>query len=112
MAEVTVTHVELLGGDDWLAITEICRLCSIDAGALQELAELGVVAPRGAAPAEWQFPATGLPRLRVAGRLMRDLGVNASGAALAVELLDVQRELEQRIRALERLTDRSSHPPR
>jgi hypothetical protein len=44
-----------------------------------------------------------LPRLQIAARLMRDLGVNASGAALAVELLEAQRELERRIRHLERL---------
>ncbi len=103
MAEVTLTHVELIGEREWLAVTETCRLCRIDAGALQELAELGVIAPRGKAPAEWEFPAAGLARLRLAGRLMRDLGVNASGAALAVELLEVQRELERRIHALEHL---------
>jgi HAMP domain-containing protein len=34
---------------------------------------------------------------------MRDLGVNASGAALAVQLLEAQRELESRLRRLERL---------
>jgi hypothetical protein len=34
---------------------------------------------------------------------MRDLGVNASGAALAVELLEARRELERRLRHLERL---------
>jgi HAMP domain-containing protein len=36
---------------------------------------------------------------------MRDLGLNASGAALALELLEAQRELERQIRRLERLTD-------
>jgi hypothetical protein len=33
---------------------------------------------------------------------MRDLGVNVTGAALAVELLEARRELEVRLRALER----------
>ena len=53
------------------------------------------------------MPATALPRLRVAGRLMRDLGVNVSGAALALELLEAQRELERRISSLERLVGAS-----
>jgi chaperone modulatory protein CbpM len=103
MTDVRFTQVELLGERDWLAVTEICRLCHIDAAAVQELAELGVIAPRGTAPEAWEFPAAALPRLRVAARLMRDLGVNASGAALAVELLEVRHELERRLRALERL---------
>jgi chaperone modulatory protein CbpM len=68
-----------------------------------ELADLGVVSPRGYVPEEWQFPATAVPRLRTVSRLMRDLGVNASGAALAVELLDEQHDLERRLRRLERL---------
>ncbi|HUO18789.1 MAG TPA: chaperone modulator CbpM [Steroidobacteraceae bacterium] len=104
MTEVTrLTQVELLGERDWIAVTEICRLCRIDATAVHELAELGVIAPRGAAPEVWELQAAVLPRLRVAARLMRDLGVNASGAALAVELLEVQRGLERQVRALERL---------
>ena len=68
-----------------------------------ELAELGLVSPRGQAPEEWQLPAAALPRLAAAGRLMRDLGINVSGAALAVELLEAQRSLERQIRRLERL---------
>ena len=104
MTEVThLTHVELLGERDWLAVTEICRLCRMDAGVLQELAELGVIAPRGRRLEDWELPAAVLPRLRVAGRLMRDLGVNASGAALAVELLEMQHALERQIHALKRL---------
>ena len=92
-----------LGEGDWIAVTELCRLCRIDVAVVVELAELGVIAPRGYAPEEWQFPATALPLLRTAGRLMHDLGVNVSGSALAVELLERQRELERRVRRLERL---------
>jgi chaperone modulatory protein CbpM len=104
MGQVTqITSGQLLGDGDWIAFTEICRVCRIDADAVHELAELGVVAPRGSAPPEWEFPATALPRLALVGRLMRDLGVNASGAALAVELLEVQHALERQIRRLERL---------
>lgn len=104
MGQVTeITSGQVLTDSDWIAVTEICRVCRIDAAAVNELAELGLVSPRGSQPAEWEFPATVLPRLRVVGRLMRDLGLNASGAALAVELLEVQRELERQIRQLERL---------
>ena len=100
---VKITAGQLIGESDWIAVTEICRVCRIDAGAVHELTELGLVAPRGSAPTEWEFPASALPRLRVVGRLMRDLGVNASGAALAVELLELRSELERRVRELERL---------
>jgi len=102
-----VTHrleARVLGEGDWIGATEICRLCWLDLGAVMELAELGVVAPRGTVPDEWQIAATALPRLRVIGRLIRDLGVNVSGAALALELLEAQRELERRIHTLERLS--------
>jgi len=104
MSETTrLLNGELIGEGEWVTVTEICRLCRIDSAAMLELAELGIVAPRGAGPGEWEFPAAALPRLRVVGRLMRDLGVNVSGAALAVELLESQRELERQIRRLEQL---------
>jgi chaperone modulatory protein CbpM len=104
MSQVAKTMAgQVLTDSDWIAVTEICRVCRLDVGAVHELAELGLVSPRGSAPGEWEFPATALPRLRVVGRLMRDLGLDVSGAALAVELLEVQRELERQIRRLERL---------
>jgi chaperone modulatory protein CbpM len=104
MSQVTkITSGQVLSDGDWIAVTEICRVCRLDAGAVHELAELGLVSPRGTAPGEWEFPATALPQLRVVGRLMRDLGVNVSGAVLAVELLEVQHRLERQIRRLEQL---------
>jgi len=93
----------LLGEGDWIAASDVCRLCLIDMTVIIELVELGVVASRGPQPSEWVLPAVALPRLRIAGRLMRDLGVNVTGAALAVELLEARGELERRVHRLERL---------
>jgi chaperone modulatory protein CbpM len=104
MVRVTqVFEAHVLGEGDWIGATEICELCRLDLEAVLELAALGVVSSRERSPGEWQVAATALPRLRVAGRLMRDLGVNVSGAALAVELLEAQRELEKRLSHLQPL---------
>jgi chaperone modulatory protein CbpM len=104
MVRVTqVLEARVLGESDWISAAEICQICQIDAEAVRELASLGVVATREPAPGKWELAATALPRLRVAGRLMRDLGVNVSGAALVLELLEAKRGLESRIRELERL---------
>lgn len=95
-------EAHLLGEGDWLRVETLCSLCDLSLDALVELADLGVVSPRGPDPHEWQLPATALPRLRTMSRLMHDLGVNVSGAALAVELIESRRHLEHRLRELER----------
>jgi chaperone modulatory protein CbpM len=100
---MTLLEGRLIGDDDWIGMEELARLCDLSLDMLTELLELDVVSSRGAMPQEWQVPVADLPRLRVAGRLIHDLGVNVSGAALAVELLEVQRHLERRVRELERL---------
>jgi chaperone modulatory protein CbpM len=102
---INTLDARVLGEGDWIAVTEVCRMCLIDMTSVVELVELGVVVSRGPSPEEWMFPAASLPRLRVAARLMRDLGVNVTGAALAVELLEDRVELERRIRRLERLAN-------
>ena len=99
----TRLQAQLITETEWLEAGEICRVCRIELHTLVELADFGLVAPRGHAPEQWQLPARDLPALRVAARLIRDLGVNASGAALAMELLETQRALEARLRELERL---------
>jgi|SRR6186713_3571575 len=99
----TVPDARLLGDADWIAVTDVCRLCLINITEVVELVELGVVVSRGPTPDEWSLPATSLPRLRIAARLIRDLGVNATGAALAVELLEARGDLERQVRRLERL---------
>ena len=98
-----IREVHVVGGADWVDAAEICRLCRLDLDAVIEFAELGLVSLRGDAPGPWQLPVAALPRLALAGRLMRDLGVNVSCAALALELLDARRELERQIRRLQAL---------
>ena len=98
-----ILEVHVVGGAEWVDAAEICRLCRLDLDAVIELAELGLVSLRGDSQAQWQLPVAALPRLALAGRLMRDLGVNVSGAALALELLDARRELERQIRRLQAL---------
>jgi chaperone modulatory protein CbpM len=105
MRDSNIPEARLLGDNDWISASDICQLCLIDITAIVELVDLGVVSSRGVSPNEWLLPATALPRLRVVGRLMRDLGVNVTGAALALELLEAQRDLERRVRGLERLID-------
>ena len=104
MTDVVAIHeVQLIGEADWLAASEVCRLCRLELEAVVELADLGLLRPRGPEPEHWQLPAAVLPRLAQVGRLMHDLGINVSGAALAVELLEARRDLERRIRRLEQL---------
>jgi len=103
MTGVTRTfEAQVTADGEWLSVTQVCRASQIEFDVVIELAELGLVSPRGSEPEQWQLPARELARLRTAARLIRDLGVNVTGAALAVELLEVRRELEGRLRALER----------
>lgn len=102
---IEVYQVRVLGEGDWIAAVEACRLCRIELEIVMELADLGLVSPRGGAPPDWQVPAGALPRLALAGRLIQDLGVNVSGAVLAIELLEQQRSLQRQLELLERLTD-------
>jgi chaperone modulatory protein CbpM len=99
---IDLLEAHLLGEGDWISIDTLCRVCDLSLDAMTELADLGVVSPRGYSPREWQLPATALPRLRTLARLMHDLDLNVSGAALAVELIETQRRLEHRLRELER----------
>lgn len=101
-------ETQVFAEGDWLSVTQVCRASQIDVEVVVELAELGLVRPRGNEPQEWTVSARELARLRTAARLMRDLGVNVSGAALAVELLEARHELEGRLRTLERCVQASA----
>lgn len=83
------------------SLKELCELCRVDADWIAALVEHGVVAPSGRAPEEWQFASVSLLRVRKARRLERDLGLNVSGVALALELLDEIEALRTRLQVYE-----------
>jgi len=93
--ELTVLSGMLLDEDLELGLDELCRLCDVTAELVLEMALEGVIVPRGEQTQEWRFVGMDVRRVQIALRLQRDLGVNLSGAALALELLEEVEELRR-----------------
>lgn len=91
---------ELLDDDLELTLSELCRACRLPAEQILELVEEGIAEPAGRRRADWRFRGTSVRRVRFAVRLRRDLGVNWSGAALALDLLDEIEILRARLHRL------------
>ncbi|WP_440997669.1 chaperone modulator CbpM [Arhodomonas sp. SL1] len=70
-------------------LDDVCGLCRVEQRWVISLVDEGVVEPAGGSrPPEWRFPGDAVVRVQRAARLMRDLGLNAPGAALALELME------------------------
>lgn len=85
-----------------ITLDELCRHCTVCAEEVVTLVREGILDPadesvdwEGAGC--WQFHISSVRRVRTVVRLQRDLGVNLSGAALALELLDRIEELQRRL---------------
>lgn len=78
---------------------DVALRCGVDVAFVERLVELGVISTRPGRERVFSCEVT----LRVGKfvRLQRDLGVNAEGAALIVELLDRIDALEHRLRHFE-----------
>lgn len=80
-----------------MSFASVCHCCHISSKELKELVRYGIVEPLNSADSysQWQFPSSSILRVQTANRLQRDLGVNAAGAALALELLDEVKALRR-----------------
>lgn len=76
-------------------LPELCRSCAADGALVIELVAHGLLEPAGAGPDTWRFGGACLAVTRRAQRLVNDLGVNAAGAAVAIELMDRIHRLER-----------------
>ncbi|HDK38254.1 MAG TPA: MerR family transcriptional regulator [Thiolapillus brandeum] len=91
----------LLDEEYTLTLGELSRACAMHAEWVMELVEEGIIEPRGAEIGQWRFAVPALYRARTVMHLQRDLGVNLSGAALVLDLLDELQELRQQLRCLD-----------
>lgn len=71
-----------------LSMPELCRACNAEEDLVEAWVYEGVLEPSGTSPSDWRFGGDSLARARVALRLSRDLEINPSGVALALDLLD------------------------
>jgi chaperone modulatory protein CbpM len=93
-----VLRAEVVEEDVQLTLVQLCHACDAEPQALAELVAHGVLDPRGDDAGDWLFTGESLGRSRLALRLIRGLGLNVAGAALAMELMD-------RIDRLQKLLD-------
>ena len=90
--------------EEVISLAELCRDCALSAEQVVTMVEYGIIEPvhESALITHWQFTADCVPRLQTAIRLQRDLKINLSGTALALELLDEVKSLRQLVAALQR----------
>ncbi len=84
------------------SLQEVSYTCGVDVEIIKEMIEHGLLEPIKITANEQQFDPRALRRLKIALRLQRDLDVNLSGAALALDLLAELQELRARLNILER----------
>jgi len=95
--QLMILSGELLDDEMRVSLTELCKMCGVDADQIRQMVEEGVVEPHGSYPQEWRFSGAVVKRIQVAIRLQRDLRINLPGVALALELLDELEELRQQL---------------
>ena len=87
----------VLGENGGLSFLELCALCQAEPDFVIELVEEGVFPVERAQMTTWRFGVLELRRAVTAVRLRRDLGVNAAGAALALQLLEDIEQLRRQL---------------
>ncbi|AGS40327.1 MAG: chaperone modulator CbpM [Cycloclasticus pugetii] len=84
-----------------LSLDDLCQACSSSNEWVIELVQEGILEPQGQRQTQWQFSARCLQKAHAAMRLQRDLDINLSGIALALDLLDEIDSLKSRLLQLE-----------
>lgn len=81
-------------------LVEVCAICGVHAHRVGDLVSFGIVEPTGPTQDAWQFSESAVHRAKQALRLRRDLGLEAQGLALALDLLDEVKRLRRMVSRL------------
>lgn len=90
----------LLESEPDLSLDELSHACRVHAELIEQLVEEGIIDPIQNEYGQRAFSGNSLMRARSAIHLQRDLGVNLSGAALILDLLDEIENLRGRLRVI------------
>lgn len=95
---VKILSGQILEEESTLTLEELCINCQVPTEKMIKLANQGIITPcKGNTVSQWQFERTTLIRADKALSLHRDLGINLSGVALVLDLLDELSELRTQL---------------
>jgi chaperone modulatory protein CbpM len=100
-----IHSIEIMDDQGSLSLIEIVSYARVERARIVEMVEAGLLDPQGTAIDQWQFANRDLRRLQAAQRLVNDLSVNLSGAALILDLIEERDALLARMAVLEKLVD-------
>lgn len=86
---------------DALSLTELCHFCHVDEAWIIQLVDHGVLDPVGTSVETWHFQGPNIVRAKKAHRLHHDLGINAAGVAMLLDLLEERDTLMRRLAVFE-----------
>lgn len=89
---------ELLDDNAKLSLAELCHVCQMPAEQVIGLVDYGIIEPLETELPHWRFHSVAVRRVKFVKHLQQDLGVNISGAALALELFEELELLRARLR--------------
>jgi chaperone modulatory protein CbpM len=92
MSDKTIITGVLVDDNMTISFMEVCQKCNISEEVLLDMVEHGLVQSPAAQLKNMFVDQRTLGRIQSASRLQQDLGINAPGVVLVLELLD---ELEQ-----------------
>lgn len=94
----------ILEDEPTINLDELCESCQVSTEIVTKFIDYGVINPsEGDSPTQWRFHQSVQIRTDKALRLKQDLGINVSGIALTLELLDEITELKRELSHLTHL---------
>ena len=85
-----------------LTLADLCESCDLSEELITTYVSEGIIEPQGTSMTQWRFSRIAVIEVRRARRLEHDLGLNAAGVALALDLKDQIEELKRRLLQYER----------
>jgi chaperone modulatory protein CbpM len=89
-----------------LDLEQFCAASDIEIEIVVEIVEIGIIEPRGSSPDDWLFDTDMLSTTQRAMRLHRDLDINWSGIALALDLIQERDSLRRQLAYLQQQLSR------